>query len=318
MKKILILGGMGYIGSRLYEDMNKTYEISSWDICKYSTTANYNTVSDYSDIQVEDIARFDVVIVLAGHSSVRMCDGCSFGVMKNNVFNLIRLSNIIRTDQTLIYASSASVYGNCTFEMASEETEISKPYNMYDMTKQIIDSYMITSGKLKNRVFGLRFGTVNGYSPIMRDDVMLNSMTNSAWNRGCVDVFNPNTKRSILAISDLVRAICVIIESDKIDGGLYNLASFASTSGNMAQSVATKFSVDLNTIKPIDGYVIRGNEKIFSSNYNFSLDCSKFKNDFGFEFSGSIESIIDELNTYKGRMVHTNRNAQFDYEWRKS
>jgi nucleoside-diphosphate-sugar epimerase len=314
-KKIMVVGGAGYIGTRLCIELAREYDVFSWDMCKFSDCKISNIRSDYANMTRNDIQNFDVVVLLAGHSSVRMCDGNPYGVMKNNVFNFVNLLNCILPHQIFIYASSASVYGNCTQDTANEETPFESSYNMYDMTKQTIDSYVKTSGKLNSRVYGLRFGTVNGFSPVLRDDVMLNAMTNSAWSLGHVNLYSPKTRRSILAISDLVRGVGAIIRSNRDCGGIYNMASFTSTSGEMASCVSDAFGVPVHMMSPVDGSVVRGNEKLVSSKYDFSLDCSKFCKDFGFSFEGSIHSILNELTEHRYLMLHTDRNTPFDYEW---
>lgn len=314
-KKVMVIGGAGYIGTRLCMDIADQFDVISWDFCRYSAASVPNTQCDYSNITSTDIQDCDAIVLLAGHSSVRMCDGNPYGVMKNNVYNFINLLEKIRSDQTFIYASSASVYGNCTQDTATEETPFESAYNMYDMTKQTIDSYVKTSGKLRNRVFGLRFGTVNGFSPVLRDDVMLNAMTSAAWSVGQVKLYSPKTRRSILAISDLTRGVKAILNSNIDHGGIYNMASFTSTSGEMASAVADTFSVPVNLMSPTDGSTIKGNEKLVSSKYDFSLGCGKFCSDFGFEFDGSITSVLKELTDHRHSMLHTNRNDLFDYEW---
>jgi nucleoside-diphosphate-sugar epimerase len=317
-KKVIIVGGAGYIGTRLCMDLAHEYDVFSWDMCKFSDASVKNVRSDYASITRQDIHNFDAVILLAGHSSVRMCDGNPYGVMKNNVFNFTNLLNCIVPEQTFIYASSASVYGNCTQDTATEDTPFESAYNMYDMTKQTIDSYVKTSGKLKSRVYGLRFGTVNGFSPILRDDVMLNAMTNSAWSSGHVNLYSPKTRRSILAINDLTRGIKAILRSNREFGGIYNMASFTSTSGEMASAVSDVFGVPVNLMSPADGSVVKGNEKLVSSKYDFSLNCEKFCRDFDFSFEGSVSSILTELTEHRDGMIYTNRNTPFDYEWSAS
>ena len=63
MKKILILGGNGYIGSRLREVLRQNHFVKSNDICWF----NHDETSDHRDYHKytpEQLAEFEVVIVL--------------------------------------------------------------------------------------------------------------------------------------------------------------------------------------------------------------------------------------------------------------
>jgi nucleoside-diphosphate-sugar epimerase len=184
---------------------------------------------------------------------------------------------------------------------------------MYDFTKQTIDSY-ITLINPKPKFFGLRFGTVNGYSPVLRDDVMINAMVSSFWKNNKVLLFNESTKRSILGIKDLVNAIKSIINSKNAKSGIYNLASFTLTSGEIAQNVSKHLNCKLELVDPKEYNKNSINEKLISSKYNFSLCCQKFEKEFNFVFSESCDTILEDLLKYKNKMILTNRNTPFNYE----
>lgn len=312
--RILVIGSAGYIGRRLILDLDSRYEITGMDIGLFGEHQGMITL-DYIDVQSDFLRNFDAIVVLAGHSSVRMCDGNPLGVLQNNVMNMVQLVSKLDDNQTLVYASSGSVYGNCQRDKADESAPFDLPYNMYDMSKQMIDSYMIASQRIATRrVFGLRFGTVNGYSPYLRNDVMLNAMAYSAWKDGVVNLYSSDTRRSILGISDLTRAIESILSSQKPTGGIYNLASFTSTSGELAKKASLKFNVPINHLSPAEGKIIGGNEKFVSSKYDFSLDCGRFSADFDFSFNDTPDSILNELEMNRSQMQMGNRNSAFDYE----
>lgn len=311
--KTLIIGGKGYIGSKLCEFLNE--DVSTVDMELFNSCENKikNYKIDYNKLDKQFLSKFNNIILLAGHSSVRMCDLYPISIFNNNVRNFSNLLNKLNENQTLIYAGSGSVYGNCRQEWATEDYRFDEPYNMYDLTKQMIDTYYVTS-KPKARVFGLRFGTVNGYSSTLRNDIMLNAMVSTVWKTNKVLLFNSETKRSILGINDLSRAIQIIMQSNN-NGGIYNLCSFTKTSGEMANAVANKLNCSLEIVDPEKiNKEDKLNEKLISSKYDFGLSCDKFVKDFSFTFKEDINSIIESLLQNKDKMILTNRNVSYDYE----
>ena len=110
------------------------------------------------------------------------------------VDNFVDLISKLNKTQKFIYASSSSVYG--VVDSPVDENHLCfKTYENYDTQKIIID---LIANQMDLNYYGLRFGTVNGYSPHTREDIMLNAMTKSAWEKNEVNIFNPKTKRPIL------------------------------------------------------------------------------------------------------------------------
>ena len=133
----VLLIGVGYIGSRLLPRLEG--EVETVDAGWFSDAVP----QDMELLTSPYIQSFDDVILLAGHSSVGMCRGDFRSAYKNNVRNFINLLSKMSPSQRLIYASSASVYGNV--EGARENFPLAHPINEYDSTKQAIDNLAITS-----------------------------------------------------------------------------------------------------------------------------------------------------------------------------
>ena len=85
MKKVLLIGSNGYIGTLLYKKFNKIYNITCIDDCWFNPPPNNVDIikKDFNSLEKDFIQEYDVIILLAGHSSVKMCEG-EF----SNAFNL--------------------------------------------------------------------------------------------------------------------------------------------------------------------------------------------------------------------------------------
>lgn len=282
-KSVLILGGLGYIGSRVYQYLlGQGFDCYSTDLQLFGDGLGFpNLRKNFADLNEGFIQEFDAVINLAGHSSVPSCDLNQEESLINNVVNFVNLVAKLRKDQKFIYASSGSVYGNM---LNAKETDIlGDSAKRYDSHKQIIDNFFIPAPPvdIPDKWYGLRFGTVCGYSPNPRNELMINSMVKSARLKTLVRVSSPESFRSILGMNDLCRAIDHILDNDSIEAGIYNLASFYDKIGRLGSNVAKLMEARLETSEEE------------TSHYSFSLNTEKFEAT-GFEFLENTAMIARE------------------------
>ena len=217
---ILIIGGTGYVGSKLAFILKKSYNVSIIDINPISSKEIKNIPikkEDMINLTRNDIKDFEIIVILAGNSSVKSSSNL-FSTHHNNVENFIHILKITNKTQKIIYASSSSVYGDTKDKIVNEDNIILKSHNYYDFTKKIVDLYAEMAIKKEQRqLFGLRFGTVNGYSPNFRNDIMINAMVNNALKKGEINVFAKHTARPILGINDLCSSVLSIIKKDNLN-----------------------------------------------------------------------------------------------------
>ena len=263
---------------------------------------------DFKDLTRDYYSEFDSIILLAGHSSVKMSEGGLNSCFNNNVRNFIDLLEKI-DKQKLIYASSSSVYGSVGGKTVNEKYFGFEPYNQYDISKHTADLY---AQKSDVEYYALRFGTVNGYSPFLRSDVMINAMVNSAINDGHIKLYIKDTMRPILGMNDLCEAIRYILASDEDKRGLYNLASFNKTAEQIAYEVANVMGVQVHEFEA-DPTQIK-NTKNQTKAYNFSISTMKFRREFKFKFKDTVESLTTELRDKWNDMKKTDRSKAIDYE----
>lgn len=270
MDKTLIIGGTGYIGSALFQYLNADTVDLEW----FGNYVNKNNlILDYRHLTRKFLAKYQVIVLLAGHSSVQMCQNSN--PFHNNITNFVELLEKL-DKQRLIYASSSSVYGGQCL-VAKEDDDIFHPKNAYDVSKQCIDYFATLWNK---DYYGLRFGTVNGPSPNFRSDLMINKMVRASVN-GTIEVRNPQIRRPILGMNDLCRAVKTIIESPP-NPGIYNLASINSTVGDIARAVAKETGAKINILPD-------------SPTYDFTIDTTKFQKNYNFEFVDNIDNIISAV-----------------------
>ena len=301
MSKILLIGGNGYIGSKLQEVLEVDVVDTNWFNGK-------NDSEDFKDLTSKYYDDYDTVILLAGHSSVKMSEGNLNSCFNNNVRNFIDL--IEKLDkQKLIYASSSSVYGSVGGKTVNEKYYGFEPYNQYDISKHTADLY---AQKSAVEYYGLRFGTVNGCSPVLRTDVMINAMVNSALRDGHIKLYIKDTMRPILGINDLCRAIETIVKSDEDKRGLYNLASFNKTAEQIAYEVAGVMGVEVKEYEADPTQV--KNVKSQTKAYNFSISTLKFRKEFKFKFQDTVESLATDLKENWDSMTKTDRSEAIYYE----
>ena len=310
MSKILLLGGNGYIGSKLFPyltDKNNSVEVV--DTCWFGHPFEETIVKDYRDLPEDYLSKFDTIILLAGHSSVKMSEGDLTSCYHNNVTNFVELLEKIKPSQKFIYASSSSVYGSVGGKTVTENYYGFKPYNQYDISKHCMDLY---AEKSDVEFYGLRFGTLNGYAPITRTDVMINAMTSSALQNGEIKLYVKNIMRPILGINDLCRAIETIVDCKEDKRGLYNLASFNKTAEQIAYEVSN--TLDIPVVEYETDPTQVKNTKLQTKTYDFSISTRKFCREFKFKFEETVESITKGLRDNFDNIIKTDRSEVIEYK----
>jgi len=278
MKRILICGGCGYIGSELFCDLCKDHDVTSVDLEWFGRTVD-NICLDYDDLTENFLNNFDVVILTAAHSSVGMCKKDPIGSLDNNVMRWLKLTKKLNK-QKFIYASSSCVYDSV---YGATEFSPTKATDDLSLTKITIDSYTQFSN-FNVEYYGLRFGSVNGPSKNFRNDLMINRMSLDSQNK-TINLANSHCHRPILAMSDLVSAVRKIVESNEDKRGLYNIASFNESIGNIANQVSAEFDSQINLISNTP------------STFDFTMSSEKFSQAFNWE--PSIKCTKDLVNDIK-------------------
>ena len=264
-KNVLLVGGCGYIGTFLRSKLSENdCTVVVCDMLKRGNPLNIEIINkDYAGLDNLELKNYDAVLWFAGHSSVALATNDPEGALKNNCLNLYSFAQKLPANTKLIYASSASLYSKREINNASssEESLINIPsQNSYDISKFAFD--YIAKGFLKN-FYGLRMGTLSGYSPNLRPELVFNAMNISAKKNGIVRLKNASSNRTILFLDDLWILIKQLIFMDH-PPGFINAGSLNCNLGQLAHQIAEVWGA-----KVID----YGN----SDTYSFLLDTSLMK-----------------------------------------
>jgi nucleoside-diphosphate-sugar epimerase len=290
LKRVLVIGGFGYVGSALTLALSERFKVDTCDVGWFSRSSFSKDDHPTYDFDAwllggSTLDRYDGGIVyLAGRSSVGMCRaGTLLEAIHDNVFTFAQVLERVHPEQRFVYASSASVYGASYPPKVWREVDpLLRPVEVYDLTKQQCDGIALLSGK---NVYGLRFGTVNGWSPRLRGDVMLNRMFLDARAKGGVLVKNPEIYRPILGMNDLCRAVRTILEAPEDRPGIYNLASFEAPVRVIGHEAARVLSVPLAIDEAPPS----------RSPYDMRMSVEKFEHAYGFAFLDTVETILRPL-----------------------
>lgn len=298
--KILIAGGAGYIGSKLAPLLvDRGYEVDVVDLFWFgdhlpdTVKKIKKSIFDISQVEVKD---YDQVIFLAGLSNDPMAEYSPSLNFIHNASAPAYLGYISKQAgvKRFIYAGSCSVYGYTENKLYDEESPAESNYP-YGISKLQGEQAVLQMVDKDFSVICLRQGTVSGYSPRMRLDLIVNTMFKSALLTNTINVHNPAIWRPILSINDAATAYIRAIESDNHLSGLFNVASGNYTVGEVADRV--KSSINSKLDKDVNLIIEHRHDY---RNYKVSIEKAKnmlsFKPRFGIE--GIVQDLIDNFEKF--------------------
>jgi nucleoside-diphosphate-sugar epimerase len=291
--KILIAGGAGYLGSVLVPKLlERGYEVDVVDLFWFGNHLPPQTRiihKDIFDLTVEDLQSYQQVVFLAGLSNDPMAE---FSPSQNFIFNaaapaylayVAKKANVKRC----VYASSCSVYGYTDNELFDETRPVSSSYP-YGISKLQGEQAVMNLMDENFSVISLRKGTVSGYSPRMRLDLIINTMFKNGIRNREITVNNPSIWRPILSIEDATNAYIRAIEaSDKISG-VFNVASGNYTVGEVGDLVKMAIEEQLG----ISVRLTIHHKKDFR---NYKVSIQKAENTLSFHPNQSVKCIVKNL-----------------------
>jgi nucleoside-diphosphate-sugar epimerase len=290
---ILLAGGAGYIGSALAPELvERKYNVTVVDLFWFGDHLPENIArikKNVLDLKEADLHGYDQVIFLSGLSNDPMAE---FSPSANFIYNASApayLGYISKRAgvKRFIYASSCSVYGYTVDELYDEKSPTISNYP-YGISKLQGEQAVIQMQGTDFSVISLRQGTVCGFSPRMRLDLVVNTMFKTAMLNKTISVNNPVIWRPILSIKDAIAAYVRAVEAPDGISGIFNVASGNYTVGEIADQVkavieeALDFKLNLNIMHKED-----------YRNYKVSIENAR--NVLSFKPRHDIDSIVRNL-----------------------
>ena len=296
MKKILITGGAGYVGAVLTPSLlTKGYKVTVIDLMIYGEEVlkkNDNLTVIKGDIRdtkllKEIIPGHDVVIHLACISndpSFELNPTLGKSINLDAFTPLVEISKKNKVKR-FVYASSSSVYGLKDEKDVNEEMSL-EPLTEYSKYKADCEEILNKNKSEEFTPTTIRPATVCGYSPRQRLDLVVNILTNLAFNKRNITIFGGDQLRPNIHIQDMIRAYELVIEApvEKVSGEIFNVGY-----ENM------KVKEIANLVQEVVGPDVTLEYKKTDDNRSYHISSKKIEKNLGFKSKSTVRDAVIDL-----------------------
>lgn len=290
----MVFGGAGYVGSALVPVLlDHGYDVTVIDLLWFGNRLpkEVNVIQkDLFSCTEKDLEGFDQCIFLGGLSNDPMSE---FDPVRSFIYNASLPSYLAYISRQagvkrFIYASSCSVYGYTVDKLFDETSKISCFYP-YGIGKLQGEKGVMHLQEDDFSVICLRKGTVSGYSPRLRLDLIVNTMVLNALTKGVVTISNPAIWRPVLSMQDCVSAYLRSIQANYSVSGVFNIAFDNFTVGEVGYTVKDVIE------KRYPDRHIKLDVKNVQDVRNYKVTIEKARTTLGFHPRYSVADIVTEL-----------------------
>ena len=295
MPQVLLIGGLGYIGTTLVDTLLRMpgvddvtvldpllHDIDPAHLHRLVSSDRVRFVKgDVADMRHTRalVKQHDTTVYLAALTMPNTARDPEEGMLVNQYMAEVAGDCCAKFGRRMVFMSTCSNYGKADAPV-DEDGELI-PVSMYALTKVNAERYL---GRAVRDIVILRCATAYGVGAgRTRWDVLLNDLTRAALSSGAVDVFQPDACRPVCHVRDIARAIAGIVADPSIRG-VYNVGSDDQnyTKKELAEFVASQTGAKIRITHSVD-------------NRDYRVNFAKIRNAIGFKPEHTPETEIPRL-----------------------
>ncbi len=253
--KVLVTGGAGYVGSLLCPALlDAGHDVTIMDNFLYGYDAVLHFIRHPKaqvikrDIRDQDRSYLkdqDVIFHLGAISGYPACEANPNSAHLINVLATKEISESLSRDQLIIYASTTSLYGahggTCT-----EDGPVDTAGNLYSLTKYQGEQAVMQ----RETAISLRWATVFGVSPRMREGLLMNDFVSRAVQERTLVIYSGRSRRTFMHVADSVKGYLLALDhAETMRGQIYNMGDARLNYSKMELAMMIKEHLDYEIIE---------------------------------------------------------------------
>jgi len=304
MRKILLVGGAGYVGSVLAEELlERGYAVKILDRLYYGD-GGLREIRDRVELVTTDmrclpsdlLADVDAVVNLGGLSNDPTAEYNPKANYEMNTLATQTLSEMCRTVgvRRFVFASSCSIYdrgvGNDDKDIIQDEDTPVSPRAAYSGSKREAEKILLGMAGEDFCPVILRKGTIYGFSHRMRYDLVVNTFVKLALSQGYLNLhYGGEMWRPLVDVRDAARAYILALQAEEelVKGQIFNVSHRNYRISELALRVREALrQVGVNADIRVD-YSYKGVR-------SYRVSAKKIEHTLGFQSKVDIEeSVVD-------------------------
>jgi nucleoside-diphosphate-sugar epimerase/predicted transcriptional regulator len=306
VKKVLIVGGAGYLGSVLSRLLlSEGYSVKVLDLLMFGSES-LDEIKDHPQFEliVGDIRNINLVckavkdVDAVIHLAAIVGDPASSknpeDTIATNYLATMTLAQACKYYQVnrFIFASTCSVYGVGDNEL--DENSPLQPVSLYARSKIKSEQGILSLADENFSPIILRMGTLYGLSPRMRFDLVVNTFAKMATTENKITIFGGHQWRPLLHVRDAAQAYMTCLQASlgSIKTRVFNVGSNKqnyqiSELGKFVKKVLPRTEVSI-----LDAETIAGT----TDKRDYRVSFSKIESELGFKAKVQVVHAIEEIN----------------------